>query len=60
MRKQFVSENGAVSDFAENLSCVPPGTLLGSILFVIYINDLLDQVDSDGVLYADETKTSRQ
>ena len=55
-RKQFVSVNGVSYDIAEVLSGVPQGTVLGPILFVMYINDLLDQVESDGVLYADDTK----
>ena len=33
--------------------------MLGSILFVMYINDLLDGTESDGVLYADDTKIFR-
>ena len=40
-------------------STVPQGTVLGPILFIIYINDLLTEVDSNGLLYADDTKIFR-
>ena len=36
------------------------GTVLGALLFVVYINDILDDIQSDGVLYADDTKIFRQ
>ena len=55
-RKQFVSVNGVKSKTENVLSGVPQGTVLGPILFVMYINDLLDGIIADGLLYADDTK----
>lgn len=55
-RKQTVVVNGEKSDEAPVISGIPQGTVLGPLLFVIYINDLLDKVNSDGLLFADDTK----
>ena len=59
-RTQVVSVNGTVSDVGSVLSGVPQGTVLGPLLFVIYINDMLDPITSDGLLFADDTKVFRQ
>ena len=58
-RKQTVVVNGEQSDEAPVLSGIPQGTVLGPLLFVIYINDLLDNVRSNGLLFADDTKIFR-
>ena len=38
-RKQRVKINGCYSEWAEAISGIPQGTILGPILFIIYIND---------------------
>ena len=55
-RKQTVKVNGVSSREATVTSGIPQGTVLGPLLFVIYINDLLDNVKSNGLLFADDTK----
>ena len=55
-RKQRVKVNGIFSNWQDILSGIPQGSVLGPILFVIYINDLPDLVDSFIHLFADDTK----
>ena len=55
-RKQRVQVNGRLSKWSNVSSGIPQGSVLGPILFVIYINDLLDSAVSDIALYANDTK----
>ena len=54
-RSQVVKVNNTESKPAHVLSGIPQGSVLGPVLFVIYINDLPETVQSD-ILFADETK----
>ena len=52
----MVKVEGAESTTASVLSGIPQGSVLGPILFVLYINDLLDNIKSEGLLFADDKK----
>ena len=61
-RKQRVVIGGSQSHLIEVRSGVPQGSILGPLFFVIFINDMFEQV-SDGTdiaLYADDTKIWRK
>ena len=45
-----------MSDWCSILSGVPQGLVLGSVLFVIYINDIDEVVNSKLLKFADDTK----
>ena len=59
-RKQRVILRGTRSDWSSVTSGTPQGTILGPLLFLIYINDITDCVSSTVKLYADDTKIYRQ
>ena len=58
-RTQSVIVNGVESERTSVLSGIPQGTVLGPLLFVVYINDILDKVKSHGLLFADDAKIYR-
>jgi hypothetical protein len=59
-RTQRVALDGILSDEVEITSGVPQGSVLGPILFLIYINDIVDNVRSKVRLFADDTLLYRQ
>ena len=59
-REQRVRVNGELSDSKPVISGIPQGSVLGPLLFVLYINDLPDTVRSNILLFADDTKIFRR
>ena len=55
-RKQRVSVEGGKSSWTTVHSGVPQGSVLGPLLFLIYIKDLNDKVGSNILKFADDTK----
>ena len=59
-REQMVRVNGELSASKPVISGIPQGSVLGPLLFVLYINDLPDTVKSNVLLFADDTKIFKQ
>ena len=45
-------------DIKEIKAGVPQGSRLGSLLFIIYINDTVNELESDIFIFADDTTIS--
>ena len=58
--KQGVQISGTFSEWKEVCSGIPQGSILGPVLFVVYINDMPECVQSDIYLFADDTKICRE
>lgn len=55
-RQQFVDFNGTQSDYCQIKTGVPQGSILGPLLFIIYMNDIyLSSTFFHPLIYADDT-----
>ena len=54
-RKQCVVINGSASEWGTIEAGVPQGSVLGPLLFLIYINDLEQGIKSEVKFFADDT-----
>ena len=59
-RRQRVVVDGEISNWKSVLSGVPHGSILGPILFLIYTNDLDDDITSKVLKFADDTEVFRK
>ena len=59
-RTQRVIVDGEISNWKSVLSGVPQRSVLGPTLFLIYINDLEDDISSKVLKFADDTKVFRK
>ena len=47
--------DGVKSDTLEVQAGVPQGSRLGPLLFIIYMNDIVNDIESDVLIFADDT-----
>ena len=54
-RQQRVVLEGAHSKWQNITAGVPQGSVLGPLLFLVYINDMVNDIQSEAFLYADDS-----
>ena len=54
-RRQIVVVDGVKSKEKSVLAGVPQGSRLGPLLFILYINDITENIESDILVFADDT-----
>lgn len=55
-RTQFVSYNGHNSEHYVSTSGVPQGSNLGPLMFLVFINDIVEVINCEKLLFADDLK----
>ncbi len=55
-RRQCVHVNGSTSGWSDVVSGVPQGSVIGPVLFVIFINDMPNHINNFISLFADDAK----
>jgi len=58
-KHQCVKVNGTLSSWEWVSSGVPQGSVLGPLLFALYVNELLSLVSSELLMFADDIKLYR-
>ena len=54
-RKQYVSTDQVTTDMVSITCGVPQGSILGPLLFLIFVNDLTQATSLDPIMFADDT-----
>ena len=54
-RRQVVAVEGQKSETLEIKAGVPQGSRLGPLLFIVYMNDIIEEIESDILIFADDT-----
>lgn len=52
---QIVVIKGQYSEWTKILAGIPQGSILGPLLFLLYIDDIISDIESDILLFADDT-----
>ena len=54
-RSQVVVVDGVKNDIKPILAWVPQGSRLGPLLWILYVNDIVENLESEVLLFADDT-----